>query len=133
MVNNAPAVSTAQGPVLLIEDDLFITDLLVHELQRAGFQFDVAHNGTEGVEKFAAVQPRLLLLDLLLPDIHGFEALRQIRRMPGGMEVKVIVFSNIAEDAEDGESKRLGVDKYVVKANHTLQEVIAIIQELLKT
>ena len=118
------AEETKKLNILLVEDDVFMVDLLGRELTRAGFSMVVAGNGKEAVEKFESVHPDLILLDLILPDENGFDALRQIRRKPGGPEAKVIVFSNIAEMLHVDEAKRLGAVDYLIKANYTLAEVV---------
>ena len=116
---------------LLIEDDLFMGDLMIQALQKAGFEVAVAKSGTEGVEKFKEAAPDIILLDIILPDQNGFETLRQIRRLPGGPEAKVLVLSNLTREAQLEEAKRLGVVDYLVKANFSLDEIIARIRTAL--
>lgn len=110
--------------VLLIEDDVFMIDLLINELITAGFEAVSAKTGKEGVEEFDKKKPDLIILDFLLPDQDGFEALRQIRRKPNGADAKVIILSNIAEGTNIEEAKRLGCVDYLVKANLSLAEII---------
>ena len=110
--------------VLLIEDDVFMIDLLINELVRAGFEAVSAKTGKEGVEQFDKRKPDLIILDFLLPDQNGFETLRQIRRKPNGADAKVIILSNIAEGPNIEEAKRLGCTDYLVKANLSLAEII---------
>jgi len=117
--------------VLLIEDDLFMGDLMIQALQKAGFEVAVAKTGTEGVDKFKEAAPDIILLDIILPDQNGFDALRQIRRLPGGAEAKVLVLSNLARESQFEEAKRLGVIDYLVKANFSLEEIIARIRTAL--
>ena len=117
--------------VLLIEDDLFMGDLMIQALQKAGFEVAVAKTGTEGVEKFKEAIPDIILLDIILPDQNGFDALRQIRRLPGGAEAKVLILSNLAREPQFEEAKRLGVIDYLVKANFSLEEIIARIRTAL--
>lgn len=110
--------------ILLVEDDIFMVDLLTKELQNAGFDFVVAHNGTEGVAKFKEIKPDIILLDLFLPDLNGFEVLRQIRQDPIGYTTKVMVLSNASEEQNIKEAQRLNVTEYLVKANFSLSEVV---------
>ena len=117
--------------ILLIEDDVFMGQLLGQALERAGFALIAAHSGAEGVTKFREAKPDLILLDLILPDQNGFEALRQIRRLPGGVDAKVLVLSNLARESQFEEAKRLGVVDYLVKVNFSLDEVLAKIRETL--
>lgn len=110
--------------ILLVEDDVFMVDLLTKELQQGGFDVVVAHTGTEGVQKFKEVKPDLVLLDLFLPDLNGFEVLRQIRQDEVGYTTKVVILSNASEEQNIKEAQRLGVVDYLVKANFSLPEIV---------
>ncbi|MEK7560914.1 MAG: response regulator [Patescibacteria group bacterium] len=120
-----------KSKILLVEDDIFMVDLLVEELTRSGFEVVVAGNGAEGIKQFEAARPDLVLLDLLLPDVRGFEVLKKIRSYPDGESVKVIVFSNVAEQQDMAEAEGLGVRHYMVKANYALPEVVDKIRSVL--
>lgn len=117
---------------MLIEDDLFMIELLANELTNAGFEPVSFKLGKEAIEKFEESRPDIILLDLLLPDQNGLETLRAIRRLPGGAHTKVIVLSNIAEGLDKEEAKRLGVIDYLVKANHSLPEIIDRVKKVLE-
>jgi DNA-binding response OmpR family regulator len=122
---------TKKQRILLIEDDVFMIDLLANEFVNAGFLITIAKTGKEGVEKFEETKPDLIILDLLLPDQDGFDTLRQIRRKANGMETKVIILSNIAEESNREEAKRLGVLDYMVKSNLPLADILAHIKTAL--
>lgn len=122
--------SAAKKKILVIEDDMFMVELLAQELAHAGFDTTVANTVEEGIEKFKANRPDLVLLDLILPGKGGFEFLRAVRRMPEGAAAKVVIFSNVAEGADIEEGKRLGVVDYLVKANYTLPEIVQKIQKI---
>lgn len=117
--------------ILLVEDDVFMIDLLVHELVGAGFEVAVSKSGKDGFDKFKSEKPDLMLLDILLPDENGLELLRRIRREPNGPELKVVMLSNLSESSEIDEAKRLGALAYLVKANSSLQDIVATIQHVL--
>jgi len=110
--------------VLVVEDDIFMQELLGNELRSAGIEVDVATNGSEALPKFRQFAPDLVLLDILLPDVNGFDVLRQIRREPNGMEVKAIFLSNLGETKDMEEAKRIGAIDYFVKANFSLSEIV---------
>ena len=120
-----------KAKILLVEDDVFMIELLVHEFTAAGFDVSVAKTGTEGVAKFFEVKPDLILLDLVLPDEKGFEALRKIRRDPVGATVKVIVLTNLSDTSDIEEGKRLGAVDYLVKANYSLPEIVVVVRKAL--
>lgn len=110
---------------------MFMIELLAKDLERAGFEVTIATTGSEGVKRFGDTKPDLILLDILLPDQNGFDALREIRRDPAGRATKVMVLSNIAEGPDMEEAKRLGVVEYMVKANFTLPEIVKKVQEVI--
>ncbi|MBI2122263.1 MAG: response regulator [Candidatus Sungbacteria bacterium] len=110
--------------ILLVEDDAFMVELLTHEFSNAGFEISVARTGAEGVEKFKESAPDIILLDVLLPDQNGFDTLRKIRREPGGPEMKAMFLSNLSEETDIEEAKRLGAIDYLVKANFALPEIV---------
>ncbi len=114
--------------ILLVEDDVFMVELLAKDLERAGFEVITATTGSEGIKKFEENKPNLILLDILLPDQNGFDVLRRLRRDPEGRATKVMILSNIAEGSDKEEAKQLGVIEYLVKANYTLPEIVKHIQ-----
>ena len=119
--------------VLLVEDDIFMADLLGREISGAGFELATAKTGKEAVDKFPTVKPDLILLDLLLPDLNGLEVLRQIRRLEGGPETKVVVLSNLSAERDVEDAKRLGVVSYLVKANTSLPEIVDKVKTIFAT
>ena len=118
--------------ILLVEDDVFMVDLLVRELVESGFDVAVANSGKEAAQKFGEFKPDLVLLDLILPDQSGLETLRQIRRKPRGPETKVVILSNIGEGKDMEEARRLGVVDYLVKANFSLPDIIEKVNSILE-
>lgn len=108
-----------------------MVELLTNELKNAGLETYSFQMGQDAINKFSELQPDLVVLDLLLPDKNGLEVLREIRRLPNGVHLKVMVLSNMAEDADKEKAKRLGVNEYLVKANYSLPEILAKIQVML--
>ena len=119
--------------IFLVEDDVFMVELLANELKNAGIETYSFQIGQVAIDKFTELKPDLILLDLLLPDKNGFEVLREIRRLPNGVNTKVMILSNMAEDADKDEAKRLGVQEYLIKANYSLPEILVKIQAILAT
>lgn len=117
--------------ILVVEDDLFMIDLLTRELKKASFEVVVAKTGREGVKMFSEEKPDLILLDIILPDLNGFDALREIRRMPEGHAAKVVILSNLGDESDKEEGKRLGALDYLVKANFSLPEIAEKVKEIL--
>ena len=117
--------------ILLIDDDPFILDMYVLKLKESGFDIGTAANGKDGLAKIASFEPDLLLLDIVMPAMDGFEVLQELKKNPPAHPLKIILLSNLGqkEDVERGLS--LGADDYLVKANFTPGEVVQKIHEVL--
>jgi len=117
--------------ILIIEDDTFLQGLVARKLGGQGFNILTASNGEEGLKIMETAVPDLLLLDLLLPKIDGFEVLARMRTNAGLRDVRVMVFSNLSEEKDIKRAKDLGVIDYLVKSNFTLDELANRIKEVL--
>lgn len=109
--------------ILIIEDDDFLRSLAVSKLEKEGFVMETAGTGDEGLAKLMALPPDLVILDLMLPNVSGFEILEKIRSTDTMKKLKVIVFSNLGEESDVKKCLDLGVSDYLVKANFTLDEL----------
>ena len=109
--------------ILIIEDDDFLRSLAVSKLEKEGFVIDVASTGDQGLAKVLATPPDLLILDLMLPNISGFDILTKVRENEATNKLKVIVFSNLGEESDIKKCLDLGVSEYLIKANFTLDEL----------
>ena len=74
--------------ILVVEDDLEVLNLIAFILRRAGYEVIVAKTGEEGVTQTSMMAPDLVLMDVMLPGIDGFEATKRIRRLPERREIK---------------------------------------------
>ena len=117
--------------ILIVEDDDFLRSLAVTKLEAEGFVMDVAADGAEGLQKINAQVPDLAILDLMLPKMTGFEILAEVRKNDTTKNLKVIVFSNLGEEADIKKCLDLGVSEYLVKANFTLDELAEKIKMIL--
>jgi DNA-binding response OmpR family regulator len=109
--------------ILIVEDDDFLRSLAVTKLTAEGFAMEVAASGDEGLNKALTTPPDLMILDLMLPQVSGFEILEKVRANEATKKLKVIVFSNLGEEADIKKCLDLGVSEYLVKANFTLDEL----------
>jgi DNA-binding response OmpR family regulator len=109
--------------VLIVEDDTFLQGLAAGRLQKEGHEVAVASTGTEADSQLAGKQFDVVLLDLMLPEKSGFDVLKDMRA--GGNNAPVVVFSNMADEAEIKRAMDLGANEYMIKANFTLDEVAA--------
>jgi DNA-binding response OmpR family regulator len=118
--------------ILIIEDDAFLRSLAVTKLEKELFEVSMAANGQEGLAAIAANKPDLVILDLMLPVMSGFDILKSLKADDATKDIKVIVFSNLGEESDIKTCLDLGANDYLVKANFTLDELVEKIKGLLK-
>lgn len=116
--------------ILMVEDDGFLRDLLSRKLTHEQFNLLIAADGEEGLELAINEQPSIILLDLILPGINGFEVLEKIRENPTTKDIPVIVLSNLGQESDVNRAKRIGADEFLIKSNFNIDEVIMKMKEL---
>lgn len=117
--------------ILFIEDDKFLRSLLVRKLEEAGFAVLVAVDGGEAFKKIKEEKPDLILLDIVLPDIDGFEVMKQFKEDPATSSIPVIFLTNLGQGDEVKKGLALDAVDYIVKAHFTPDEIIEKIEKLL--
>jgi len=119
--------------ILLIEDDPFLRDIYTTKLKEAGFSVEMAIDGEQGLRKLAEKKFDLLVLDIVLPQIDGWEILEKIKneKLKIKNDFKIIVLSNLGQKEEVEKAFNMGATKYLIKAHYTPSEVVEEIKELL--
>jgi len=118
--------------ILIIEDDKFLRELIVKKLVKEGYEISEAVDGEEGVKKVKEEKPDLVLLDLILPGIDGFEVLSRTKEDPALSQIPVIILSNLGQKEEVERGLKLGAIDYLIKAHFTPGEIIEKIRAILK-
>lgn len=118
--------------ILIIEDDLFLRQLMARKLSKEGYEIVEAIDGEEGLKKIKETKPDLVLLDLILPGMDGFEVLSKKNEDPEIRKIPVIILSNLGQREDIERGLKLGAVDYLVKAHFTPQEIITKIANLLK-
>jgi len=118
--------------ILLVEDDPFLVDLYSTRLKVAEFEIGVATTGKEALEKLRERKPDLLVLDIVVPTIDGWEVLHEIRKDERFNDLKIFVLSNLDQKGDIQKAYEFGVTKYLIKAHYTPTEVIEEIKKVLK-
>jgi two-component system response regulator RegX3 len=118
-----------QQTVLLVEDEPSFVEALVVGLKREGFRVEVAYDGAEALDKFAAVRPDIVLLDLMLPKVSGIDVCRTIRA--GGSMTPVIMVTAKASEIDTVVGLEVGADDYVTKP-YRLRELVARMRAVLR-
>ena len=118
--------------LLLIEDDNFFRTFYSTKLAEAGFQVEVAFDGQDAIEKLAAIQPNVILLDLIMPRKNGFDVLAEISNNPLLKTIPVIVSSTLGQEADVTRAKQLGARDYVNKTFFDFDNLLSKINEVAK-
>ncbi len=133
------AASTGDQPsenptrILIVEDDQFLRDLLTTKLTKEEFNVSAAIDGPGGLEKILKEQPEIVLLDIIMPGMDGFEILKRIRSN-SNMQIArtpIILLSNLGQEADVAKGRDLGANDYLIKSNFTIDEIIEKIQKTL--
>jgi len=117
--------------ILLVEDDPFMVEIYSIKLKEMGFSVKPALDGQEALKKLEEDMPDLVLLDIVLPNMDGWELLKRIKKEERFKDLKVDLLSNLGQKPEIEKGMELGAVKYIIKAHHTPSEVAAQIKELL--
>ncbi len=118
--------------ILLVEDDPFLIEIYSQKLKKAGLEVRVAKDGGKAIQLLGESIPDLLILDIVLPEIEGWEILQKIRKQPKFDGLKIIILSNLGQKEEVEKGLKLGADKYLIKAHYTPSEVVEEIKKILK-
>jgi two-component system phosphate regulon response regulator PhoB len=105
----------ARPRILIIEDERALTDVLVYNLQREGYETVVAHDGQEGLRKAQTLLPDLVILDLMLPILNGLEVCRELRAGERTRAIPILMLTAKAEETDQVVGFSLGADDYVTK------------------
>ena len=117
--------------ILLVDDDSFISDIYTDKLKEEKFEVELAVDGEEALKKISELKPDLILLDILMPKMDGFEVLKKIKKDPVLSQIKVIILTNVNQKDEAEKGSTFGVDDYVIKANFTPSVVMNKIKQVL--
>jgi two-component system sensor histidine kinase ChiS len=124
----------SNGPrVLIAEDDLILADIYKTQLQTSGITVLHCKDGQETVDKLKEFSPDLILLDLMMPNLSGFDVIQQVRAMSDIKQPKILVLTALNEPEDKDRALKLGADEYLMKSGVALEEVLASVQRALAT
>lgn len=121
---------TAKKKILIIEDDPVAIKAFEEQLGDE-FDIDYAYEGEQGLNKLKKDRPNLIILDIIMPKMPGFDVLRKIKSDPAYKDIPVIIVSNLGQEAEIAKGKALGADEYFIKTELSLSTLLNKIKETL--
>ena len=119
--------------ILIIEDDKFLLKAYNIKLRKEKFNVILATDSISGFELAKKEKPSLIILDLLLPKMNGFEFLKKIKSNEELKNIPIIVISVLGQKADQKKAIELGAEKYLIKTDNTLKEIIKNINNILTT
>lgn len=118
--------------VLIIEDDSYISDMYRIKLESENFEVVTTKDGITGIKMLKKQQPDIVLLDIVMPKIDGFNVLKTIKRNPELKEIPIVLLTNLSQKENVERGFELGADSYIIKAHFTPSEVVEKIKGILE-
>ena len=127
------SVKPGAKKILVVEDDKFLRDLCVKKLSQTGYNVDFSGDGVGGLEKIIKDKPDLVLLDIILPGLEGFEVLERVRSNKNKKiaQTPIIVLSNLGQESDVKKALKLGANDYLIKAHFTIDDIIDKIKKII--
>jgi len=124
-INNKPLI-------LVAEDDTMYAKVYKNKLAKEGFEVIHAENGKVAVKLAKENKPDLILMDLIMPIMDGFAALKALKEDPSTKAIKVVILSNLGQDSDIEKAKEAGATEYLVKTNISINEMVEKVRQYLR-
>ncbi|PIW76217.1 MAG: response regulator [Candidatus Portnoybacteria bacterium CG_4_8_14_3_um_filter_40_10] len=127
-------VNNPGNKIFIVEDDKFLRDLIIKKLDTEGYETAFVVGGEEALKKIGEEKPDLVLLDLILPGIDGYEVLKQMKNNSSDdiKKIPVIILSNLGQRDDVEKGINLGAVDFLIKAHFTPGEIIDKIKQVLE-
>lgn len=126
-----PVKSLENLRILIVEDDQFLRDLFVMKLKKEKAIVIESDDGENALEKIKSEMPDLVLLDIVLPKMGGFDVLKKSKEDKNTNKIPIILLTNLGQDFDMEKGLKLGAAAYIIKAHFNPSEIIKKIQEIL--
>lgn len=117
--------------ILMVEDDDGLASVYVNRLQAEGFDVRRVNNGEDALSTALSYKPDLILLDVMMPKVSGFDVLDILRNTPETANLKVIMLTALSQDSDKKRAQELGADDYLVKSQVVIADVVERIRHQL--
>lgn len=128
----AVPITGSENTILIIEDDKFLRDLISKKIQKERMEVMLAITAEGALKILKEKKAELILLDLILPGMNGFEFLKLLKQDQKTASIPVIILSNLGEDKDKETALKLGAKGFLVKAEHTPNEIVEEIKKILR-
>jgi DNA-binding response OmpR family regulator len=116
--------------ILCIEDESFISELYARALRRAGYDVTTLISGIDGLRAAQSNEYDIILLDLMIPGMTGFEVLRNLRSRPEALKAKILITTNLDQTEDSKDELESMADGYLIKAEFTPRQLVNIIDDI---
>lgn len=117
--------------ILIIEDDSFLLSMYATKFELENFEVVTAEDGEKGLKMAIKEMPAIILLDILLPKMNGFEVLKNLKENFATKEIKVILLTNLSQRGEVEQGLEMGAVDYLIKAHFMPSEVVEKVKKIL--
>lgn len=117
--------------VCIVEDDVFLRELIAKKMSFEEFQVIMPNDGESALKEIGKRKPNLIILDLVMPNMDGFEFLEKLRADDSSGDIPAIVFSNLNTDTDVQRARDLGALDFIVKSNCSLSDLVSRIRSAL--
>ena len=117
--------------VLVVEDDVILANMYTQKLETENYGVEVCYDGAEGYEKIKLDKPSVVIMDLLMPNMNGFEVLQKVKADEKLKNTPIILLSNVAAPGEAQKALNAGASAYFVKAETKPSDIVAKVKDLL--
>jgi DNA-binding response OmpR family regulator len=121
-------VDNRQRKILLVEDDDNLASVYETRLQAEGFDIKRVPNGEDALAAAVEYKPDLILLDVMMPKVSGFDVLDILRNTPDTANIKIIMLTALSQDSDRQKAEGMGVDDYLVKSQVVIADVVSRIK-----
>ncbi|MDZ7612011.1 MAG: response regulator [Candidatus Moranbacteria bacterium] len=119
--------------ILIVEDDPMLSEIYQKKFENSGrYEVIKATTGTETMEKIKKEKPDLVLLDLVLPEMDGFEIIREARKDESLDKVMIVPFSNLAQEDNQAKAQEMGANDFIAKSEYTPHQLVEKVDEIMK-
>ncbi len=116
--------------ILIIEDEEFLVDMYKMKFESEGYEVMVAYNGEDGIRIAQEKKPDLILLDIVMPKMDGFQVLKKLKGNEMTKDIKVYVLSNLGQNGEIDQGFTDGADGYMIKAELTPSQLVENLKKI---
>jgi Response regulators consisting of a CheY-like receiver domain and a winged-helix DNA-binding domain len=124
MESSAVAPGVHQKRILFVEDDDALASVYLVRLQAEGFEVQRVSNGEDALAAAISFKPNLVLLDVMMPKVSGFDVLDILRNTPETANLKIVMLTALSQESDKKRAQDLGVDEYLVKSQVVIGDVI---------